>query len=212
MINKKNSCIFLLTLLVLHLPALLWAEKHIDLAGGIFTVNKGASVQIGKSSSITIAKLITEADITGKGKLILLSDNNAFIDANNHSIENLVVSVANKVELLSGLQITNKLSILSGKLYLNDFNLILDPNTKLAQSTLEKIIQNGSGTIVHQSIGIPFAALPFTLSGPLHYDFTTCPFANKANRHKAADIIFYYQLPYFPEGTSAIPVPPPKAA
>ncbi len=100
MANKKNT-IILLAFAMLMLTGLLQAKEVVDFSGSRFNVGKGASVQIGESASITVSNIITEADITGKGKLIVVSDKNTFIHANNHSIENLVLISANKVELLS---------------------------------------------------------------------------------------------------------------
>ena len=211
MINKKNSCIHLLALLVLHLPALLSAADQVDFSGSYFAVHKEASVNIGESASITISNLLTETDITGKGNLILLSNNNAFIDANNHSIENLVLTAANKVELLSGLQITNELTILTGELYLNNFDLTLCPNAKLGNSNLQKIIINGSGSIVHQSIGIPYAANPFIISGPVQFDFSVLEAFTILNKQQVTSNIFYFQQPFIPNQTPDVLVPPPKA-
>jgi len=197
---------------MLNLPALLWAEEHIDFSGSYFAVHKEASVNIGESASITISNLLTETNITGKGNLILLSNNNAFIDANNNSIENLVLAAANKVELLSGLQITNELTILTGELHLNDFDLTLGPNAKLDNSSLQKIIFDGSGSIIQQSIGIPYAANPFTISGPVQFDFSQIPALIVNDKREASQNIFHYTLPFIPNRTKDILVPPPKAA
>lgn len=211
-INIKNSCILLLTLFLWQAPALLLAGDHVDYPGSRFTVLKYASVNIGESATITISNLHIESNITGRGKLILLSDNNALINANNHSIENLVLASANKVELLSGLRIINELTILKGELHLNDFDLLIGPNTILNQSTLSKIILNGSGVIVQQSIGIPYAAGPFTFSGPVQFDFSVFPAIATANRSISCEHIFYYRPPIIPNRTPDVLVPPPKAA
>ncbi len=211
MINKKNSCIFLLTLFVLYLPSLLYAEKHIDFTGSRFNVGKGASVQIGESASITVSNIIIETNITGKGKLIVVSDNNAYIHANNNSIENLVLISANKVKLLSGLQIKNELTILKGELQLNNFDLTLCPNAKLDNSSLQRIIMNGSGSIVQQSIGIPYAAKPFTISSPVQFDFSQIPALIVNDKREAMENIFHYTLSFTPDRTPDVLVPPPKA-
>jgi len=190
---------------------MLSADEDSNFTGSRFTVHKDASVKIGESAVVSVSNLVIEADITGKGKLILLSDQNAVIDANNNSIENLVLSSSNKVELLSGLQIINQLTILSGELHLNDFNLLVYPNTKLDQSTLQKIIQNGKGTILQKSISIPYAALPFVLSAPLHFDFSACPSLIVENSCKPTTNIFYFQLPFILNRANEVLVPPPKA-
>lgn len=210
MFNNKNT-IFLLAFFMLQVTGVLQAKEAIDFAGSRFSVGKGASVEIGESASITVSNIIIEADISGKGELILLSNKNAYIDANNHSIENLVIAAANKVELLSGLQIVNELTILKGKLHLNDFDLSLCPDAKLNNSSLLKIILNGSGTILQQSIGIPNAANTFTFSGSVQFDFSVLQAFTTANSSISCDNIFYYTLPFIPHRTNNVLVPPPKA-
>ncbi len=210
MFNNKNT-IFLLAIFMLQVTGILQAKEAIDFTGSRFSVGKGASVEIGESASITVSNIIIEADISGKGKLILLSDKNAFIDANNHSIENLVLASANKVELLSGLQIVNELTILKGELHLNNFDLILCPDAKLNNSSLLKIILNGSGTILQQSISIPYAAAPFVFSGPVHFDFSQIPALTVNDSREADENIFHYTLSFTPDRTPDVPVPPPKA-
>ena len=211
MVNKKHTILLLLAFFMFQLAGVLQAKEAVDFTGSRFSVSKGASVQIGESASITVSNLITEADITGKGKLILLSNNNTFIDANNHSIENLVLTSANKVELLSNLRIVNELIIQNGELHLNDFNLLTGHNTKFDETTLLKIIQNGKGKLLQGEIPLFHDAAPFVVSAPLHFDFSQIPAFTVSDSREADENIFYYTIYFFPERTNDVPVPPPKA-
>jgi hypothetical protein len=197
----------LLTLFLVQLPALLTAE---DNTGGKLTVNKGASVHIGETSTLTISNLLTEADITGGGELILASEDGGFIDAHGYSIENLVLA-SGLAELRSVLHIEGSLTILNGLLLLNDFDLQVSYECKLNETTLQKIILNGKGRVLQEGIPVFHDAAPFVLSAPVQFDFSQIPAFTVSDSREADENIFYYTIYFFPERTNDVPVPPPKA-
>ena len=202
----------MLSIIVTQLPVQLSAQDCSGFTKGSFVVKEAAAVCIGEGAKITVSGNITlEADITGEGELILNSNKNTFIDANNHSIENLVLTSANKVELLSNLRIVNELIIQNGELHLNDFNLLTGHNTKFDETTLLKIIQNGKGKLLQGEIPLFHDAAPFVVSAPLHFDFSQIPAFTVSDSREADENIFYYTIYFFPERTNDVPVPPPKA-
>ena len=193
-----------------QLPLLLSAQDIVNSTGGSFTVSEGARVTIGESAKITVAGNLTiEADIIGKGELILNSHKNTFIDANNHSIENLVLASANRVELKSGLQIGNQLTIQNGELHLNDFNLIIN-NTKLNQTTLERIIENGAGKILQGEIPLCNSATPYTFTTTVNFDFANSPATIPEINRNPTNTGYYYNHPIIHNQNSKILTPPPK--
>jgi len=199
----------LLSIIVAQLPVQLSAQDCSGFAKGSFVVKEGAAVYIGEGAKITISGNITlEADISGEGELILNSMKTIFIDANNHSIENLVLTSANSVELKSRLQINSKLIILNGALQLNNFNLIINNDRKLNQTTLDKIIENGVGKILQGEIPLCNSATPYTFL--TNFNFTNYPVTIPEIKRDPTNRIYYYNHPIIHNQNSKILTPPPK--
>ncbi len=194
-----------------QVPAILLAQDNVDSTAGNFVVAEDATVNISENATITIGGSLTlEADITGAGELILNSNKNSFIDANNHSIENLVLASANIVELLSELQINSNLIIDNGTLQLNNFNLTLNYDTKLNQTTLHKIIENGAGKILQGEIPLCNSATPYTFTTTVNFDFANYPATIPDINRNSTNTVYYYNHPIIHNQNSKILTPPPR--
>lgn len=194
------------------MPTILLGQNNIDNAAGNFVVGEGATVNINQGAKITITGNLTiEADITGEGELIINSNKNTFIDANNHRIENLVLASANSVELLSGLQINSKLIIENGTLQLNNFNLTLNYDTELNQTTLHKIIENGVGKILQSEIPLCSSATPYTFTTTVNPDFANYPATIPEINRNSKNTVYYYNHPIISTQNLEIHTPPPRA-
>ncbi len=209
--NKINISILLLSIFLAQAPAILSAQDNVDFAAGSFVVAEGATVNIGEGATITVPGNITlEADITGAGELILNSHKNSFIDANNYSIENLVLASANNIELLSGLQISGNLIIPNGALQLNNFNLTIKNHTKLNQTTLDKIIENGAGKILQGEIPLCNSATPYTFTTTVNFYFANYPATIPEINRNSTNTAYYYNHPIIHNPNSKILTPPPR--
>ena len=128
-------------------------SSKLSIGSGAFVLRENTVLKLDRSVNITISgNLYLHSPITGEGRLILQGKQRMLIDANNHSVSNLVIRNPEGVALMSHLGIQNELSVEEGNLYMNDFNITLDHLfTRISTHEDGKIAFNGSGRILGQA-------------------------------------------------------------
>lgn len=134
---------------MLFFPVFLLGSEGINMPEGGGLIIKGATFfHISNHSNVLLKfNLKTSSDITGGGKLIMNTSQNAFIEAPKQQISNLELTGEHSTFLYSELFITQSLEIKSGKLYLFDNNLVITEYARIADYSFHRIIRNGRGFI-----------------------------------------------------------------
>ncbi len=207
-LNKRIYILVILWSLFLTQTSSFLSAK--DGLGGVksyFICKSGASIKIKRASQLVLkSNLRIESDIVGAGELVMNSKEETFIDAHEHSIENLILTSYEKVELFSGLKIVNKLKVVHASLLLNDYSLTLNKDTDF--ETYRRIIQNGIGVIIEGFLDFN-TAIPSKVVNSLVHNFSQSPILRNSNRSFII-ISFCDITPIVLDRAIRVIVPPPQ--
>jgi len=176
---------------------------------GTFSIEGNTVLSIQKHTTISVkSNIILNSPVIGQGTLLLNGDRKLSIDAKGNSISNLVIRNSLGVELKSQLEIAQELSVEDGRLYLNDFNLVLNHSfVKINTEDRGDIAFNGSGRIIGQTLQ------PLSSPAPQNdRDFSSQAFINLLTEQHLNLIgtqITYYMLQNCDSAILCPPVPPP---
>ena len=94
------------------------------------------------------------ADILGKGKIILNGIDSQFVSMNNFSLPQLEINNPQIVSLTSNLKLSSSLFFSLGKLKISENNLILSDTAYISNADSSKfVVTNGSGKLIRSALG-----------------------------------------------------------
>ncbi len=119
------------------------------------TIQTPIYIETGAELTVLNLDINSTADIIGSGSLRIKNTLSTNMDFNNNSLSNLIIdgNTTSNVNLLSNVKIANSLQFLSGKINLNNENLILDNMAVTSGSGSNGYaITNGAGLVVKNTM------------------------------------------------------------
>lgn len=119
-----------------------FAQLYIN--GGTIIIDSGANVQIK-------GDLISNASITGNGKIVMNGTVNQYMSMSSNSLPNIEINNAAHVSLTSAARIEKSLTFTAGKIIAGAYNCTLSPTALLTGMGTNKFVEtNGVGQLVKE--------------------------------------------------------------
>lgn len=126
------------------------------------TVQSGATLFIDAGASVTVqGDLVSNANITGTGKIIMKGTALQNLNMNGFTIPNLDIDNTNNVALGGDTKVSGALSFVNGKLQLGNYNFILSGSGSFAGAGAGKFAEtNGTGEFRDEVSAVGSVTLP----------------------------------------------------
>lgn len=135
---KKGALLGLLLIMV----QIGWAQLYIN--GGTIQIDPGATVQVK-------GDLISNATVSGDGKIVMNGTVNQFMSMSGNSLPNLDINNSAHVTLTSAARVDKSLTFSSGKIIAGAFSFNLSPTASLSGMGTNKFVEtNGAGQLVKE--------------------------------------------------------------
>ena len=124
------------------------------------TITSGTTFMIQSGAVVTVqGDIVSNADISGPGKVVLKGSSNQNVNMNGFTIPNLEMDNTSNATLTGNAQIGTNLTFTNGKILTGNFDLTMQSAATITTADNTKyIVTNGTGRLVKASL----AATPFT--------------------------------------------------